>query len=127
MRLGRSGLLGILNNHVVELRFRRRIQKPQFPPHRRMLCTNDFTLLRSTPGQKILNFKEPTGELKYDPSQKNLVITWDIFLQNWRAVSCESVDVIAIIKTQPPKQFWDYFMRSIYKMPGDRKLDFIQK
>jgi hypothetical protein len=84
-----------------------------------------MTLLRSTPGQTILNFRMPTGSLGYDPVQHNLVITWDLFLQNWRAVPCESVEVIAVISTNPPSKFWQFFMENLKPMSGQHKRQFI--
>jgi len=84
MRLGRTALAILLQTNVAELRFHRRIEKQGFQDYRRMLCTNDKTLLLSTPGKEILNYTTPTGSLKYDPAAKNLIVAWDIFLQAYR-------------------------------------------
>lgn len=101
MRLGRLALWTLLGTNAAELRFRRRLDKPGYKDYRRMLCTRDLNLLESTPGKTILNYKQPTGHLKYDPASKNLVVCWDIFLQNWRMINCDDVEVIAVIKTSP--------------------------
>ena len=127
MRLGRTALAILLQRNVVELRFIRRHAKFNHPPHRRMLCTNDKVLLLSAPGKMILNFERPIGSLPYDAGQHNLVITYDIMMQNWRAIPCESVEVIAVVKTNPPSHFWDYFMKSIAPMSGMQKLQFNDK
>jgi hypothetical protein len=124
MRLGRASLSLLLMKHVVELKFRRRIAKPGFRPERRMLCTLDRLLLNSIGGKQILNFKQPTGQLKYNPAQKNLLPVWDIFLQNWRMVNCNDVDVIAIIQSTPADKWWEYFNQHIMPMSPEQKASF---
>jgi hypothetical protein len=57
MRLGRAALAQLLMTNVVELRFKRRIEKAGFGDYRRMLCTNDRLLLTSQLGRNILNFE----------------------------------------------------------------------
>lgn len=126
MRLGRTALWILLQTNVAELRFHRRIEKPGFKDYRRMLCTGDKTLLLSAPGKKVLRFMPPTGSLKYDPAAKNLVVTWDIFMQNFRMINCNDVDVIAVIKTSPdPSDFWKYFYERLVHMSADQKARFM--
>jgi len=125
VRLSRQGLALLLMNHVVELRFRRRILKEGFNMQRRMLCTNDKLLLQSAPGVKVLNYKPPTKKLAYNPAQKNLIPVWDIFMQDYRMVSCESVDVVAVIKSTPPDDFWKYFQEKIIPMNALNKAEFM--
>jgi len=127
MRLGRNALETLLRTHVVELRFRRRHPKQGRMSDRRMLCTNDMTLLLSTPGRNILNFNPTTGVLPYNAAQHNLIITHDIFMQNWRAIPCEAVEVIAVIKTNPPTHFWQYFMNKVVPMSAQHKMLFMNK
>jgi hypothetical protein len=126
VRLSRSALSLILLNHVVEVRFRRRRTKTGFNTQRRMLCTNDRVLLQSNLGRNVLNFLTPTSNLKYDPRSKNLVITWDIFYQNWRMVNCDDVDVVSVIKTSPDSSnFWKYFQEKIQPMSKTTKASFM--
>ena len=126
MRLGRSSLALLLQKNVVELRFRRRIKKPGYRDHRRMLCTNDMLLLRSALGTTILNYKPPTGPgLKYSPAAKNLISAWDIFLQDYRMINCDEVEVIATIQSTPAEKFWQYFNESIMPMTSQRKAQII--
>lgn len=126
MILGRSALAMLLMTSVVELRFRRRIEKAGYGSYRRMLCSNDRGLLMSTLGREILNFEPATQPPKYDPVQKNLIITWDIFLQNYRCINCNSVEVIAVIKTSPdPIEWWKYFNETIRPMPAGQKVVFM--
>lgn len=126
MRLGRMALAILLQTNAAELRFRRRIEKPGFNDYRRMLCTNDKKILLSVPGKRVLNYVPPNGSLKYDPSSKNLVVVWDIFLQNFRMINCNDVEVIAVIKTSPDSApFWKYFYERLVDMSAGQKARFM--
>ena len=127
MRLSVLNLRALLLSHVVELKFRRRTPKKGFKESRRMLCTNDPTLLNSVGGIKVLNFRLPSGNgLSYNPTIKNLVCVWDIFMQDWRMVNCFDCDVVSVIRTSPdPKKFWDYFIQKISKMSASQKTSFM--
>jgi len=127
MRLGRDALALLLLQNVAELKFRRRIEKQGFSDYRRMLCTNDRNLLMSKLGREILNYDPPKGfSLPYDPKSKNLVIVYDIFMQNFRAVNCNDVDVVSVIKTSPDaNEFWKYFNEKIFPMSVSQKATFM--
>jgi hypothetical protein len=114
----------ILNSHAVELRFIRRRPLPG-NDHRRMLATNDTNLLNSIPGRTALNFHGAPGHLKFNPRQKGLVMTWDIFMQDFRLVPAESVEIVRAIRTTPPDEFWEYFNRVLSKMPEAQKVSFM--
>ena len=126
MRLGRTALSILLQTNAAELRFKRRKEKPGFKDYRRMLCTSDRKLLLSAPAKQVLHFIPTHGHLKYDPNSKNLIVTWDIFLQNWRMVNCDDVDVISVIKTSPdPSEFWKYFYSRLVDMSSTHKARFM--
>ena len=127
MRLGIGALGILLLNSVVEVRFRRRIEKAGYKDFRRMLCTNDRLLLNSLLGRNILNYNPPhDGGLKYNPAQKNLIPVWDIFMQNYRMINCNDVDVVSVIKTSPdPTEFWKYFNENLIPMSSDQKAAFM--
>ena len=128
MRLGRSALAQLLMTNVVELRFKRRIEKAGFGDYRRMLCTNDKGLLMSQLGRNILNFEPATQPPKFNPAQKNLIISWDIFMQNYRCINCNDVEVVAVINTSPnATEWWKYFNESIAPMPPGQKAQFMNK
>jgi hypothetical protein len=129
MRLGRDALALMLLQNVIELRFRRRKEKPGFSDYRRMLCSNDRNLLLSKLGREILNYDPPKGfSLSYDPKSKNLVIAYDIFMQNFRAINCNDVEVVSVIKTSPDAtEFWKYFNENIYPMSAEQKASFMNK
>jgi len=127
VRLGIGALALLLQTNVVELRFRRRIEKPGYIDYRRMLCTNDRLLLNSQLGRNILNYNPPRdGGLKYNPAAKNLIPVWDVFIQNYRMVNCNDVDVVSVIKTSPdPAEFWKYFNEKLIPMSSDQKVAFM--
>jgi len=87
-----------------------------------MLCSLDNSLLNSVNGRTTLNFKPPTGAPKYNPESKNLLLVWDIFMQDWRMVSMDSCD---LIKTIPSDEFWEYFNKHIYNMTIQEKNQFM--
>ena len=126
MRLGRTALWTLLGTNAAELRFRRRLNKLGFGDYRRMLCTGDRRLLNSAAAKRIFHFMPPRGSLKYDPAAKNLVVTFDIFMQEWRMINCNDVDVIAVIKTSPdPSEFWKYFYERLANMSTGQKARFM--
>lgn len=127
MRVSQSALTKLLEKNAVELRFSRRRLIAGSPPTRRMLATNDGMLLNSAAGKTALNFRPASGRLKFNPTQKGLVLTWDIFMQDYRLVPAESVDVVSVIPTTPPEEFWKYFSEVLSRMSGTDKEQFMDK
>ncbi len=127
MTLSRNDLLSLLQVNVVELRFNRRRPKSTHPYHRRMLCTNDVGILTSKAGMHVFRYKAPTQSLRYDPKAKNLVVTWDILFQDWRAIPCESLDVISVVSTKKEDVFWKFVSDVILPLTPLQKSSFINK
>jgi hypothetical protein len=125
MYLSASGLTQLLQQHVVELRFRRKHLKEGFNTQRRMLCTNDRNMLNSEAGKRILNYVPPTHSKKYNPLSKNLVVAYDIFMQQYRTINVGACDVIAVIATNPSDKWWDYFDKNVRQMNTAKKLVFM--
>ena len=88
-----------------------------------MLCTNSYSLLNSNDGRLTLNYRTPKKAPKYDPGPKNLVVTWDILMQNYRTISVESCDLITVIPDN--EQFWDYFRDNLAAMNQNDKINFM--
>jgi len=84
-------------------------------------------MLNSAPGQIALHFKPPVMPPPYPWIQKNLVCSWDIFWQDWRMIPCESVDVITIMPTRPPDEFWAYFNLFLENMSPQDKIVFMNR
>lgn len=123
MQVSRSQLISTLKTNVCEVKFARRLFKPGASATRRMLCTNSFTLLNSANGRLTLNYR-PTSRLPvYDPTIKNLVITWDIFMQNYRQINFDGpVDLIKSIPAND--EFWEYFSKNLANLTPAEKLQF---
>ena len=88
-----------------------------------MLCTNSGSLLTSTKGRMALNFKPTYKPPEYNPAQKNLIITWDIFMQNYRTINMDSCDMVSLIPAND--QFWNYFTDKLTNMSAQQKIAFM--
>ena len=117
-KIGLSSLKQTLQNNVCEIKFAKRRE----PTFRNMLCTLAQNILNSVNGRTTLNYKPPSGPPKYSPESKNLLLVWDIFMQDWRMVSMDNCD---LIKTIPSNDFWEYFNTNIYTMTVEEKNQFM--
>lgn len=122
MKISRPGLLSELNNNICEIRFTRRIPKDGVPATRRMLCCNNLNFLNSINGRTILNFKPSSSGPRYNTANENTIITWDIFMQNWRTINCDNVD---LLNKWDPDAFWDVFNESFAPLSAEQKLSFM--
>ena len=120
--VGRAALVGLLTGNVIEVHFTRRNKVIGRPDTRRMLCTNDSTILESTPGLLSLNYRRPQGHLAYDPASKDLVVVWDIFMQDFRMINARAANVAAVI---PRKEWWDYYNKVLFSMDAADKQAFM--
>ena len=120
MKVALPTLKTLLLDNVLEIRYIRRFSKPGFPATRRMLCTNKSSILSSEPGKKLLNFRQPLKQQpKYNPVTKNIVIAWDILVQDYRCITADDCEVLATIKDE--EEFWKYYNEKLYPMtPGDK-------
>ena len=133
-RLSREGLKALLQTHVVELAFARRNHKLGFkgqnPYMRRMLGTLDALLLQSLPGRLTLNYQIPVHPPAYNPVEHNVIFTYDLMWQEFRAVPVESTFIIAAHPTHTQKdqeKFWRFFEAFLAKMSPQDKLRFMSK
>ena len=122
MKIALSNLKNLLSQNVCEVVFARRRPKAGKPPARRMLCTLDDTILNSTNGRLSLNYRPPGGPPAYNPESKNLLLAWDIFMQDWRMISMDSCD---LVNTIPQDQFWNYFNNTLLKMSAQQKMAYM--
>jgi len=88
-----------------------------------MLCTNSAALLFSVKGEMALNFRGTNNPPEYNPAQKNLLITWDILMQDYRSINLDSCQVITVIPAND--QFWNYFTEKLAPMSPQDKLAFM--
>jgi hypothetical protein len=107
---------------VCEVYVIRRHKKTGRPIHRRFFCTNSMELLNSDNGRNILGYRAPTNSLRYDPKKKNLIVTWDIMMQDWR---CLNMDECYKTREYPINGFWEFFNEVILPMRTEEKMRFM--
>ncbi len=123
MIVQRAALDSILLNNVCEIRFVRRIPVAGKSPTRRMWCTKSFSLLNSTNGRVVLNYKPPTGAKKVNESANNVIVVWDILMQDYRVVSGDQVDLLQQVPAND--EFWKFFNENIYTLTTEQKINFM--
>jgi len=123
-KIGRTELDRLLANNVCEIFFMRRRPEraPRRPEHRRMICSNCIEILNSENGTRSLNFRRPEGPKKIDERFHNVVVVWDIFMQDYRNVSMERC---YIVQTIPPENFWEYYNNVLYTMSANEKMQYM--
>lgn len=123
MLISQPSLNAVLRNNVCEIKFLRRIPKVGRSPFRRMLCTNSNTLLLGLDGRLTLNYAPPKAGSKYNHAEKNVVVAWDILMQDFRTINCQSCD---LIRTVPANQeFWNFFKQTLLPMTASQKTMFM--
>lgn len=123
MKASLPTLKNLLLNNVAEIKFIRKRLKPGSLATRRMLCTNSLSLLNSTEGRLALNYRRAINMPKFDPNTKNLVITWDIFMQNYRCINMAACDLIQVIPAN--QEFWKFFNEKLAGMSAPQKINFM--
>ena len=123
MKVSLPTLKNLLLSNVAEIKFLRRRPKAGSPPSRRMLCTNSLALLSSPEGRIALNYRRAINYPKYNPDAKNLHITWDIFMQDYRCINMSACDLINVIPAN--KSFWKYFNERLALMSPQEKMRFM--
>ena len=83
MIVQRATLDNILLSNVCELRFVRRVPLAGNSPSRHMLCTKSYSLLNSSNGRITLNYRSPRGPVKINEAADNLIVVWDILMQDY--------------------------------------------
>jgi len=137
--ISRDGLKSSAFKNVLEIVFVRR-DKNRRPTVRRMLMTLDPLLLNSELGKKILRFRKPRNAPAYNAASKNLLVVWDIIMQDWRSVPLESIRIARTIPTRSQKNlnnvlenkkaqhdFWEYFNGTVLKWTPAQKSAFIDR
>ena len=123
MKASLPTLKSLLLNNVAEIKFLRRRPKAGAAATRRMLCTNSLSLLNSTEGRLALNYRRAIHMPKFDPNAKNIIITWDIFMQNYRCINMAACDLIQVIPAN--KEFWAFFNEKLAGMSAAQKMQFM--
>lgn len=127
MNLSLGGLQQLLQNGVVELRFTRRHPVKNRPATRRMVASLSSSILDSDLGRNVLNFKPTSGRIPYNPTSYNLLIVFDIFMQDWRAIPVNQTEVIKVLPSSTLEEFSDYFFETLAKMTSAQKAAFMDQ
>lgn len=88
-----------------------------------MLCTNSNNLLNSKKGRLALRYTPPKSSPDYNPDMKNLIITWDVFMQGYRTINVDKCQLISIIPADDT--FWEYFTEKLTTMTSQQKAAFM--
>lgn len=123
MIVQRASLDSILLNNVCDVRFVRRIPVRGKPPTRRMWCTKSYSLLNSTNGRVVLNYHPPSGPKKVNEAADNIIVVWDILMQDYRTINAEQVDLIQQVPAT--EEFWTFFNENIYTLTTEQKMVFM--
>ena len=97
-KVNTSDLDDFLKMYVAEVIFvrRRRAKDPSITSKtRRMICTTNQYLLKSTFGRQTLGYKPGLQTPPYNAAAKGLVTVWDILMRGWRNIDVRSAKVIA--------------------------------
>ena len=139
--VSKDGLKSILFSHVAEIKFERR-HPLEDSKTRRMFCTGAYPnfhtnkFLQTHAAKFALNYRLPKGTIPYppipyyDPNAKNLVISWDLMMQDYRCITayrCNVIRVFPVDTDEKIKEFWKYFNKYIYGMSSQQKMDFHRK
>ena len=122
MQVARSSLDALLLKNVCDVRFVRRNPRPGDGPTRRMFATKSYEILNSLNGRTTLNYRPPGGPRRVNEALSNLLVVWDILMQDYRTINMNSCDLIQQI---PDKDFWEYFNENIYPMSPEQKFNFM--
>ena len=109
-----ANLKAILLDKVCEVKFVRRNPKPGRPTTQ---------LLNSVEGRTVLNYDPPRQAPSYNPNQENLIVVWDILMQGYRTINCDSVDLISTLESD--ETFWAYLNEKISPMSASEKMGFM--
>ena len=87
----------------------------------------------SVPNKKICLSGEDTNknldeikEIKskgIEINQENLIIVWDILMQDFRTINCDTVDLISTLEAD--QTFWTYLNEHIVPMSAQEKIGFM--
>lgn len=115
----------MLNRHVCDILIvRRRPERaPGRPLLRQMLCTNSMDILRSENGLRVLNYRGSFIPKKVDERKHNLVVTWDIMMQDYRNVNMDECYLMQ--KIPADDTFWEYFNESILPLSPSEKMRYM--
>jgi len=138
--VSKDGLKQLLHGHCVEIKYKRR-HPTAASATCRLFCVGCYPLFQdnyflNTLGAKNAFYNRPKGAPPYhptpyyNPDNKNLVITYSIFDQDYRSINVQNANLIRafpVNNKENIKKFWDYFNTKIVKMSIQERTDFKNK
>ena len=124
--VGYGHLKNLLLTNVAEIKFARRLPVVDVNkgPTRRMWCTNCLALLNSFNGKNVLRYRIPKYLPKFNPNEKNVIVTWDILMQDFRCINMDSCE---LMQSMPANDdFWTYFNENLLLMTTQQKINFMK-
>jgi hypothetical protein len=88
-----------------------------------MWCTKSYSLLNSINGRISLNYRPPHSGKHVDEARDNIVVVWDILMQDYRNVNMQQCDLIREVPAN--QEFWKFFNENIYIMSPEQKIAFM--
>ena len=79
--------------------------------------------MNSTNGRITLNYRPPKNPKQVNEAADNIIVVWDILMQDYRNVSMDQCDLIQEIPAN--EEFWTYFNENIYPMSAEQKITFM--
>ena len=124
-KLGRSELDSMLTQNACEIVFLRRRperkKRAEATVTRKMICTSSMDILRSELGLRALNYR-PEGPKQINEVVHDIVVVWDIIMQDYRNVSME---YCFLVKKIPSAEFEEYYNKTLAPMSTKQKLQFM--
>jgi len=77
----------------------------------------------SPEGRIALNYRRAINRPKFNTEVKNVLITWDIFMQDYRCINMSACDLINVIPAN--KTFWKFFNEKLALMDASQKMRFM--
>ena len=70
-----------------------------------------------------LNYSPPKGPPKYNHAMKNVIVAWDVMMQDFRTINCQNVNLIRSVPAN--EEFWKYFREELLPMTTQQKMMFM--
>lgn len=126
MSITMQAFQAMLQKNVIEARFIRRHDKPEWSGVRGAIITTNWRLLNDQYGIKALHFKPPNGRgMGYDHRKYNLVVGWDLLRQEYRVFGVENSVIIRMYDVSDDEgyaNFWDFMKRRVMQLTTREKL-----
>jgi len=77
----------------------------------------------SVDGRLTLNYSPAKGPAKYNHAMKNVIVAWDVLMQDFRTINCQNVNLIRSVPAN--EEFWNFFRKELLSMTPSQKTMFM--